>query len=177
MRLKQIFQAGLIGALLSAGPVWAQTLSLFDVAMSGARVDRSDRDAVMSVQRDLRTLGFYDGPIDGVFGPLTYAAAVAAVEAANQETFARQEQARAAQARARAMAMNDGGGGDGPSAAAPGPVGPAGGGPSGASGAVSATTGDGAVATAGPAPSGPGPSDAEASAGGASGLGGISGLN
>jgi lysozyme family protein len=165
---RRVLQAGLFGVLLSAAPGSAQTLSLFDVAMSGARVDRSDHEAVQAVQRDLTTLGFYTGPIDGVFGPLTYAAAVAAVEAANQETFARQEQARAAQTHTMTMAMNDGGDGDGPSAAAPGPASPAGDG--GSSGSASASTDDGPVATAGPGPSGPGPSNAGASAGGVSGL-------
>ena len=165
---RRVLLVGLVGVLLSAGPGSAQPLSLFDVAMSGARVDRSDIEAVKTVQRDLATLGFYTGPIDGLFGPLTYAAAVAAVEAANQETFARQERARAAQTRTRTMAVNDGGGGDGPSAATPGPAAPPGGG--GSSGAVSATTDDGAVATAGPGPSAGGPPDGEASVGSVSAL-------
>lgn len=172
---RRVLQAGLVGVLLSASAGSAQTLSLFDVAMSGSRVDRSDLNAVMSVQRDLRTLGFYDGPIDGVFGPLTYAAAVAAVEAANQETFARQERARAARTRAQAITVSDGGGSDRSSAATPGPSGPAGGAAAstaggGSSGAVSVSGGGGSVATAGPGPSVGGPPDGEASAGPVSAL-------
>ena len=39
-------------------------------------------EAVRAVQLALQELGFYAGPVDGVFGQLTYEAAVAAVRAA-----------------------------------------------------------------------------------------------
>jgi len=80
--------AGLMGLFLITGEASAQ--SLRDVATSAARVDRTDADAVREVQIGLRDLGFYQGPIDGVFGQLTYAAAVAAVEAVNAEVASTQ---------------------------------------------------------------------------------------
>jgi peptidoglycan hydrolase-like protein with peptidoglycan-binding domain len=99
--------AGLLGLFLIGGEASAQ--SLRDVATAAARVDRTDADAVREVQTGLRDLGFYSGPIDGVFGPMTYAAAVAAVEAVNAEVAAIQE------ARAQSMAAALANDNDGPS--------------------------------------------------------------
>jgi peptidoglycan hydrolase-like protein with peptidoglycan-binding domain len=76
----------LLSLLLATGGASAQTL--LDVAQAAATVDRGDPDAVRSVQTALRDLGFYTGPIDGLFGAETYRAAVAAVAAASGEASA-----------------------------------------------------------------------------------------
>jgi len=81
--------AALMGLFMLGGEAHAQ--SLRDVATAAALVDRSDADAVREVQIGLRDLGFYTGPIDGIFGQMTYTAAVAAVEAVNAEVAAIQQ--------------------------------------------------------------------------------------
>lgn len=114
--LKMTLLAGLLGAAFAAAPVSAQ--SVIEVATAAARVDRSDPDAVRAVQLDLQLLGFYAGPIDGIFGRLTYEAAVAAVAAANAEI-----EAESAARAAALMGTGDEGGDDSPAffAADPGP--------------------------------------------------------
>ena len=108
MKTRMTFlMAGLMGLFLIAGEASAQ--SLRDVATAAARVDRSDPDAVREVQIGLRDLGFYEGPIDGIFGQMTYAAAVAAVEAVNAEVAAIQE------ARTQSLAASVANADDGPS--------------------------------------------------------------
>jgi peptidoglycan hydrolase-like protein with peptidoglycan-binding domain len=66
--------------MLAFAPAAGQSLG--GIARTAATVDRTDREAVRSLQMGLRDLGFYSGPIDGIFGTRTYRAAVAAVAAA-----------------------------------------------------------------------------------------------
>ena len=92
-KLKLTLMAGLLGLTIAGGPAAAQ--SVVEVATVAARVDRSDPEAVRAVQLALQELGFYAGPVDGVFGQLTYEAAVAAVSAANEAIAAQQTAAAA----------------------------------------------------------------------------------
>ena len=72
-KLKLTLMAGLLGLTIAGGPAAAQ--SVVEVATVAARVDRSDPEAVRAVQLALQELGFYAGPVDGVFGQQTYEAA------------------------------------------------------------------------------------------------------
>jgi peptidoglycan hydrolase-like protein with peptidoglycan-binding domain len=83
IKVVTFFYVGVMSLFLMGAELSAQ--SLREVATAAARVDRSDTEAVREVQIGLRDLGFYEGPIDGIFGRMTYEAAVAAVEAVNAE--------------------------------------------------------------------------------------------
>ena len=86
----RILVAGLIGTMLLTSSAYALTLR--EVAIAAARVDRTDKVAVMEVQTGLQEFGLYSGEIDGIFGRQTYDAAVAAVEQVNAEAAAQAEQ-------------------------------------------------------------------------------------
>jgi len=93
----------------------ANAQSLREIATAAARVDRSDPDAVRAIQVQLQELGYYQGPVDGIFGRQTFDAAVAAVDAVNAEVAILQEE-RAARLRAAAAAVqNSSDGSDGSS--------------------------------------------------------------
>jgi hypothetical protein len=59
--------------VLASTPVFSQSLQDFAVATYNA--DRSDRDMVSMIQRELASQGYYSGPIDGIWGAGTTSAA------------------------------------------------------------------------------------------------------
>lgn len=67
--------------ILFSGPCQSDTLGY--IATAAANVDRNNPLAVMEIQGQLRSIGLYNGPIDGLFGRGTYQAAVDAVAAVN----------------------------------------------------------------------------------------------